>query len=239
MTLYPKLVKALAYSVAGVLVLIVGAVILDRATVRYADVDEAYTCLTLDAERNELEGSDLPSRESYIKVNAAERRYRSQCIGPVARWWANLTDPIPARPKPSCRRVFMTQLVISELEAELNRTSAIIPSPHPDGLDEAYEAFAATATVTDDLRSRFYFGRTVDLNTQLEAELQRLQEDPAADPMEQYYLLYEKELAQKQLSAWYNAPENGREDLQRLKRELQDQPPGCRGIPFYLYETET
>jgi hypothetical protein len=46
MLLYPEPMKTITYSVVGVLVLVVGAVIYDRAAVRYADVDEAYpsTC---------------------------------------------------------------------------------------------------------------------------------------------------------------------------------------------------
>ena len=161
-----------------------------------------------------------------------------QCIGPVTRWWANLTDPIPAGPKPSCRAVHMSQLYVRELEAESNRTSSDNPSPHPDGLDEAYEAFAATATVTDDLRSSFRRAREGNLTTQLEADRQRLQEDPAADPMEQYYLVYQKELARARLEAWYYRPAGGRESLRPVRRWLENQPPGCRGIPFYVYETE-
>ena len=234
--------KTLAYSVVGVLVLIVGAVIYDRAAVRYADVDEAYTCLTLDAERNELDGSDLPDRESHIGLNTAERRYRRQCIGPVTRWWANLTDPIPAGPKPSCLGLHQQQLYARELEAELNRTSSNNPSPHPDGLDEAYEAFAATATATataTNIPHRFRRDRTANLNTQLQTDRQRLQEDPAADPMEQYYLVYQRELAYRRLAAWHIVRRGiGRENLRSVRRWLEDQPPGCLGIPFYLYETE-
>lgn len=251
MLLYPEPMKTITYSLMGVLVLVVGALIYDRAAVRYADVDEAYTCLTLDAERTELDGSDLPDRESYIEINAAERRHRRECIGPVTRWWANLTDPIPADPrqKPSCLLLHRNQLFVREMEAEVNRTSSNNPSPHPDGLDEAYEAFAAAAAVTDVLRTEdvdslregFYFGNLSYLNTQLEEDRQWLQEDRAADPMEQYYLVYQNELAQKRLQAWYLAryEDVALEDLMNTKRWLEDQPPGCRGIPFYLYETET
>ena len=247
MLLYPEPMKTITYSVVGVLVLIVGTVIYDRAAVRYADVDEAYTCLTLDAERTELDGSDLPDRESYIELNAAERKYRRQCIGPVTRWWANLTDPIPARPKPSCLTLHINQLDRRELEAELNRLSATYHPPHPDGLDvayepyaaEAYEAYAATGVMPYDLNFSFFDERRKDLETQLEADRQRLQEDPAADPMEQYYLVYQKELAIRRLRAWLYATRTGREDLRTLTRWLENQPPGCRGIPFYLYETET